>query len=216
MKKIILSLSIIASVAVIVVGASGAYFSDTETSENNTFSAGTMDLDINGDDIAVQTITLTNKAPGDSDSASETLKNSGSLDAELDITMGTVSNYACTDSANGGANDGTEYCDATAGSLGANAQMALYIDVDKDGVYDDGTDIGLKSDGNIYTTGALIYDILDNYSAKIWNPAVVTMATNDEYGFIINWQIPTGTGNEIQGDALKFDITFTLEQADAD
>lgn len=221
MKKIILSLSIIASVAVIVVGASGAYFSDTETSENNTFSAGTMDLDINGDDVATTTIVLANLAPGDSGADTDTiLKNSGSLDAELDITMGTVSNYACTDSANGGANDGTEYCDATAGSLGANAQMALYIDVDKDGVYDDGTDIGLKSDGTIYTSGALIYASIDSYDTTTWNPGnngVTIMATNDEYGFIINWQIPAETtGNEIQGDALKFDITFTLEQADAD
>ena len=92
MKKIIISLSVIAIVAVISIGITSAYFSDTETSTDNTMAAGTMDLDINGGDAAVTTMTLTDKAPGDSGSepstGSLTLKNSGSLEGELDITMG--------------------------------------------------------------------------------------------------------------------------------
>jgi len=46
--------------------------------------------------------------------------------------------------------------------------MALYIDIDKNDAYDNGTDIGLKSDGTIYASGALDYDAIDNYSGKIW------------------------------------------------
>ena len=46
MKRIIISLSIIAAVAAIVVGATTAFFSDTETSTGNTFTAGAIDLKV--------------------------------------------------------------------------------------------------------------------------------------------------------------------------
>ena len=46
MKKIILSLSVIAAVAAVVVGATTAFFSDTETSTGNTFTAGSIDLKV--------------------------------------------------------------------------------------------------------------------------------------------------------------------------
>jgi len=48
MKRIILSLVTIVAVAAIATGATVAYFSDTETSNSNTFAAGTLDLDVNG------------------------------------------------------------------------------------------------------------------------------------------------------------------------
>ncbi len=48
MKKILVSLSIIAAVAAVIVGATTAYFSDTETSTGNTLTAGTLDLYVNG------------------------------------------------------------------------------------------------------------------------------------------------------------------------
>ena len=48
-KKLILSLSIIGIVAAIVVGGTIAYFSDTETSTGNTFTAGAIDLTIDNE-----------------------------------------------------------------------------------------------------------------------------------------------------------------------
>jgi len=45
-KKIILSLSVIGVVAAIAVGGTIAYFSDTETSVGNTFTAGTIDISL--------------------------------------------------------------------------------------------------------------------------------------------------------------------------
>ena len=44
MKKIITSLSILAVAAVVVVGATVAFFNDTETSTGNIFTAGSIDL----------------------------------------------------------------------------------------------------------------------------------------------------------------------------
>lgn len=46
MKKIIISLSVIGIVSVIAIGATVAYFGDTETSTGNTLTAGTIDLKI--------------------------------------------------------------------------------------------------------------------------------------------------------------------------
>ncbi len=46
MKRILLSLSMIAFVGAIAAGATGAWFSDTETSTGNTFTAGSLDLKI--------------------------------------------------------------------------------------------------------------------------------------------------------------------------
>lgn len=46
MKKILLSLLSIGAVAVVAVAATGAFFSDTETSTGNTFIAGELDLQV--------------------------------------------------------------------------------------------------------------------------------------------------------------------------
>ena len=45
-RKILISLSVIAVVVIIAVGVTTAYFNDTETSSNNTFTAGAIDLKI--------------------------------------------------------------------------------------------------------------------------------------------------------------------------
>jgi len=45
-KKILISLAIIGVVAAITVGLTTAYFSDTETSTGNTFTAGAIDLEV--------------------------------------------------------------------------------------------------------------------------------------------------------------------------
>ena len=46
MKKILMSLLVIALAVAVVAGGTMAYFSDTETSSGNTFTAGTIDLKI--------------------------------------------------------------------------------------------------------------------------------------------------------------------------
>lgn len=64
-KKIIMSLSVIAAVGAAVVGGTGAFFSDTETSTGNTFTAGAIDLKVdsqqhyNGHECIVNTNDLT-------------------------------------------------------------------------------------------------------------------------------------------------------------
>ncbi|HZX49744.1 MAG TPA: TasA family protein [Candidatus Paceibacterota bacterium] len=49
MKKILMSLGVIVAVGAIVAGATGAFFSDSETSVGNTFTAGAIDLGIDNE-----------------------------------------------------------------------------------------------------------------------------------------------------------------------
>ena len=206
MKKI-LGLAIAALIVIALVGAgTWAYFSDTESSANNSLTAGTLDLNVDGGDTAVTTFSVTGKAPGDSGSGSTTLANAGNLSGELDITFSAITNTP-------GAG-GTEF-EGGSGELGAVAQIAVYIDVDSSDTWSDG-DIGIKSDGTTYNhPTALDYAVIDNYGSDSFD-AVETMAASASDKFVVMWQVPTSAGNNIQGDSVSFDVTFTLEQAAAD
>lgn len=52
-KKILLSLSVMGIVAALAIGGTIAYFSDTETSTGNTFTAGAIDLKIDNTSYAI-------------------------------------------------------------------------------------------------------------------------------------------------------------------
>lgn len=63
MYRILKSLLVIAAVAAVGVGATGAYFSDTASITDNTFSTGVLDVRINGQD-SVAGATFSPMAPG--------------------------------------------------------------------------------------------------------------------------------------------------------
>ena len=205
MKKI-LGLAIAALIVIALVGAgTWAYFSDTESSTNNSLTAGTLDLTVDGGNTAVTTFSVTGKAPGDSGSGSTTLANAGNLSGELDVTFSAITNT--------GGSSG-EFGDSN-GNLGAVAQIAVYVDVDSSDTWTSG-DIGLKSDGTTYNhPTALDYAVIDNYGSDNFD-AVETIAASASDNFVVMWQVPTSAGNNIQGDSVSFNVTFTLEQAAAD
>jgi predicted ribosomally synthesized peptide with SipW-like signal peptide len=198
----------------LVGGGTWAYFSDTESSTGNTLSAGTLDLNINGANSAVTMFTVSNLYPGDSDSAYATLSNAGNLAGELDITLSSITNTESTGS--------TEYeqdsVNGSSGELGAYLEIAIYIDVNENDSYDDGSDIGLDSDGNIYTSGSLDYDVINAYDSADYDDIYTgTMANGVSDKFYIAYNLPTSVSdNNCQGDEVGFSVTFTLQQADAD
>ena len=53
MKKILISLAVVGAVGAVVAGATGAFFSDTETSTGNTFTAWAIDLKIDNTSYAI-------------------------------------------------------------------------------------------------------------------------------------------------------------------
>lgn len=80
-RKVLASTALVGAAGATAGAGTWAFFSDEETAEDNTISAGTIDLDVNeGDGFSY---TWENAAPGDEyEDIPLTLNNSGSIDAE--------------------------------------------------------------------------------------------------------------------------------------
>ncbi|MEM0095695.1 MAG: TasA family protein [Candidatus Bathyarchaeia archaeon] len=89
-----ISLFIIGILALGIGWGTHSLFSDTETSTGNTFTAGTIDLKVNGtDDPYVVTITLSNMKPGDNTGYYKwILKNVGTLPGRISVTFSAIIN----------------------------------------------------------------------------------------------------------------------------
>ena len=122
MKKILISLMSIALVIGLVGVGTMAYFSDTETSTGNTFTAGTLDLTVDGaNDPLLVKFTLTDLAPGSSGTITYVLANVGSIDGYVDIQGVTVVNTE-------GINPESETGDTNEpGELGANLLVTVAL-----------------------------------------------------------------------------------------
>ncbi len=85
MKKI-LGLGVVVLVVMgLVGGGTWAYFSDPEVSADNTFSAGTLDLDVNGQNIWTTPLAFSDKKPGDY--VEMTMTNEGTLTGTLSLLI---------------------------------------------------------------------------------------------------------------------------------
>jgi len=206
MKKI-MGLAISATLLIVlVVGGTWAYFQDTESSEGNYFVAGTLDLTLNTASGVVDALfEVENVAPGYTGTATAALANIGSIDGDLTIAIGTVANTP--------GSGGTEF-EGGSGELGANLDVAMYLDLDDSGTWNT-ADIGLAADGTTYenTDGNvdLVYVKADSLSAKSWAKKY-ELAAGDSVDLVIDWKVATTVGNEIQGDKVSFDLNFTLDQ----
>lgn len=198
--KIILSLVVIAAVSAIAVGGTVAYFSDTETSTGNTFTAGTLDLNVDGGNINVVKFTVANTVPGASGTGTYTLNNVGSVNGYIDLESISVvdDDVSCTDPEADVEGAGCGGTGAGTGELGANINVDLFIDANNNGIFDGG-------DTTIFT-GSTLSAIASNYPLNLpLNAGATTYIT-------LNWNIPTGAGNIIQSDSTTLDMSFELGQ----
>lgn len=79
MKKIILSLVAVFAVVAVAAGITWSQFNDSETSTDNSFAAGTLDLKVNDAD-SMATFTVENMVPGQTKgSPTYTLRNAGTV-----------------------------------------------------------------------------------------------------------------------------------------
>jgi spore coat-associated protein N len=98
MVKIIgLSLATLLMVAAVGSGT-WAYFTDNETSQNNTITAGTLDLQVGADDPCTEAINIGDQLqPGDSGNAADwAITNKGNISGTLKITISAITNYENT------------------------------------------------------------------------------------------------------------------------
>ena len=198
MKKILISLMAIALVVGLVGAGTMAYFYDTETSTGNVFTAGTLDLKVDGnDDPAVVSLNISPMAPGATGYNTWAVTNTGNIAGNFTLTVGTISNDPGTTPEPEGTPDN--------GELSGNLMVILFEDTNNDGVFGTG-DTVLYSDG--MGGMALLSGMPGTY-----NPADPAVSGGSTVYITLRYELPTGTGNEVMDDSSTFNITFSLIQS---
>ena len=206
MKKII-GLSIVAVLIIGMVGAgTWAYFSDTETSTGNTFTAGTLDLNLDSGNVNVIKFTVSNANPGESGYGTWILDNTGNLGGYIDIeniSFSNAENYdAATDSAE--SEDDGDTSNATGGGeLGANLDIELF--------WDDGGNTGIANNGIRDGDEALIYSGDLDGIAGSYATDYSLGATSTTY-LSMTWSVDSGVNNTIMGDSVTLNLDIELAQ----
>lgn len=203
MKKILISLMTIASVGALVGGGVYAYFSDRETSTGNTFTAGTLDLNLDGGNTNVVKFTVSDVKPGGSGGGTWTVTNVGTIAGYLDLE-------SCNVTESIGSTTDPELADeggTDTAQLGNYLMAHIFVDANNNGNWDTGeTDIlGTNATPVAIRTIAASYDLN------------LSLAASSGTNYItLRWSVPTATDNRIQGDSVTLNIGFELQQRAAD
>jgi spore coat-associated protein N len=223
MKRILISFMTIAFVLTLVGGGTWAYFSDTETSTGNTFTAGTLNLvpstsgtgpagkyavTAGGDGINGNVV-LVRLAPGDSGSITWTLTNNGNLD-------GTLSMASTVTFAENGSNE--PEAAVVGNNNGSNGDVDEYVGV------------RLRRGATDILGDATNYVPFSGLAAAL-NAESQSLVASGTMTYVLEWQIATdvmgagadgklGTADDVpvddnilQSDTATVDITFTLTQS---
>jgi spore coat-associated protein N len=200
--KRILGLTIAAIIVIALAGvATYAYFQDTESTQANTFTAGTLNLQLGSVDPSTAVLTVANANPGQNDAADWDLKNTGNLPGYLNITFTSL-----VDAENGvnepedadTAEDGTVEIPGDNGELAENLDLLIYIDgVGQNDSYS-ASDDALIYQGKLKNVASSLDDFIMNngYSQSIR----------------VEWSVATGVGNSIQSDSAGFTMNCVLNQ----
>lgn len=249
-KKVLMSLSVIAAAAAAVVGGTGAFFSDTETSTGNVFTAGAIDLKVDsqqkyngnvcvlipaqgeGEDVIPahyewqgnapypkagtpctgawemtdlgptnQFFKFDDVKPGDNGSDSISLHVINN-DAYMCATVSNLKNddLGLTEPEQAApANDNTN--GVGNGELKQNMLVTIWKDTNGDNVQDLGEPV-LYGPGPAQEGTWALYDTVSG-----------PLAGDTTTWLGVKWDLPLGTGNEVQTDSLAADISFRVEQA---
>jgi predicted ribosomally synthesized peptide with SipW-like signal peptide len=209
MKKILLSVSIIAAVAAVVFGITTAFFSDTETSTGNTFTAGSLDLivDINGNDqnpLAGPIFSEPDMKPGDKGEVTLSLKvDDNPACGFVNIDMKSDLDNSCNEPEQVAEPD----CKLdNVGELNDEVRFMIWGDNDCDNVYDEGETLlteGPLTEDKTYQIGELpiapakqCYGVA--YCFGTWGAGMTCDGSK--------------LGNQSQSDSFDGDLIFTAQQ----
>ena len=199
-KTILGGILVISLVSIILASSyTGAFFSDTETSAGNTFSAGTLNLQVGNTDPVTWNLDE-NVMPGDSDGETVDVENTGTLDGFLHINFTNLLNndVTCTEP------ELLEESDCNSdniGELAENLFITVYFDNDNSTDFSNGDTLIYRGMVNNTTTSILQAKLVDSE----------LLAGNKE-NFRIDWEIDGVVENEVQSDSVQFDIPFELTQ----
>ena len=228
MKKVLFSMMAVALVVGLVGAGAFAYFSDTETSTGNSFTAGSLDL-VLGEGQPVP-FSVTDLKPGDSGQGYFTVTNAGSLPGELDVKFINFLQYENTltePELNPSWGTHDYAAGPNAGELNFFLGFVSFVDVNQNHIFDLGIDpqldIQLAYNGQQqpfpgFWSGDFHYAGMS--SNLIGWDDVMTLQPNQSVDVVIMYQWPgaqaVGAGNYshniAQTDGLSFDISTSLEQ----
>lgn len=196
MKKILFSFFVMSIFIGLISGVTSAYFSDTETSTGNTFAAGTLDLNLDGNNTNVVKFAVTDIKPGDSETKTWEVNNVGNMNGYLDLH-----NLVQTHDAGISTEQELTVENPDIGTLGSLLNIDLFVDANNNGVFDGG-------DTAIYS-GAM--DGLSNdYDLNL----PLDANTSSYLTMIVSWP-SSADDNAGQGDVAQLDMLFELGQTTA-
>ena len=216
-KKILISLATIGAVAAIAIGGTIAYFSDTETSTGNTFTAGSLDLTVdsqckyNGQVIpdcnwvnwrnlnSEKFFNFTDVKPGDSGEDTISLHVTNDSWACMKLTNIVSAENSCTEPES----QVETRCDPNgAGELQGALAMQVWRDTDCDNKLDANETVITPAQSG----SDVIYPIADSQNGT------QLLASTDKTCVGVAWNVPSTVGNEIQSDSLSENVVFYAEQ----
>jgi len=225
-RKLVLSgvvaVLLVAVMAIGVIG-SGAHFSDTETSSGNSFTAGTLDLKVDGlDDPNIAHLTFSNMKPGDdTDYQKWCLKNAGSLPGKPWVEFSAMANDDVS------YNEPEEKSGDTTLGAGQLGELGQYLKPTI-GTAPCGSSVPSRLIGEWQTGPQHPWGVpgLNHFSGYVYNAASDWPVLNPDgtIGFFFKVSLDSnlrrwdGTkwvevdDNIIQSDKVSFDIIFHLDQ----
>jgi predicted ribosomally synthesized peptide with SipW-like signal peptide len=195
MKRILLSLLIIAGIGGAMVAGTRAFFSDTETSPNNTLAAGTIDISVDGHNPWNETLLTANMddlKPGMSKTVTFRVGNEG---------VNALVLWKRVKITNRGQGTQTEPETAAETSLGGPK-----MDLDSKMHYD----LTVGTVNTIPTAWNVMMSDID----QLWIP-LGKVEAGAHLSVTQVYKLDDLTGNEYQGDVLTFDIDLYAEQIGA-
>jgi len=195
MKRIIISLCIIAATAGLALGATSAFFNDKELSSSNKFTAGTIDISVDGQNPWVESFSLENVLPGESASSTVTITNVGENSA---LIWKRIKNIESLE--NGVIEPEEEWYELynqgeEKNDLERVVEYEMWVDGQK--IVPSSTEV------------VLIGGIEDDYIYLAELEPWASMQVEQDY------YLPIGTDNWAQSDILKFEIEYLALQTDA-
>lgn len=195
-KQILISIMVMGTAAAVAGAGTFAFFNDTASVGSNLFTAGKVDLHLNGADSAVTAIIGATLMPGESDSGSVDLTrttDTPGTDILLDLAFDTVN----TD-ASGGSTDVHKFLKVSAVSYDGKDLLATGACYDP-----------ANANGN----GNAFVDLADLDGRACTGLGVPKADGAGTSPFSMTVQLDTTASNALQGDATTLTVRFLLRQS---
>jgi len=228
--------SVLAALASIGVGSAaigaGTYaaFSDTKKTDDtdDSLQTGELDLQFNANEKGGLSLSTEKLRPGDTGKESITLKNAGSLDGTLSVTLDSIVNTDVS----------SPDSEPSGGQLSDALQMRMWVEPTSNGNNDlngdqdeilllpDGTTVLASNAGssekNLKTADQFYNTDVSDPASPVWDssddPTMPTLSGSENYDLMLDWKVPEDASdlddiddiNAVQADESTFNFTFTI------